>query len=67
MTNEEAKDALFRKSPVTCKGIDYRQISAIIYRLNQAGNLMITAELLDKNTWSVTFAQLKDVTLTHDQ
>lgn len=65
MTNEEAKNALINRTPVTYNGINYSCISAIIYRY-QNNNLLISAELTDKTLRSVTIAQLKDVNLTYD-
>ena len=67
MTNEEAKTALFNRTPVTYNGINYAYISAIIYRYDQYNNFVISAELTDKNKRSVTIAQLKDVIITHDK
>lgn len=61
MTNDEAKTALFKRTPVVCNGIEYLCITAITYRVNTNGELIISAELLDKNRRSVTNAQLKDV------
>jgi hypothetical protein len=65
VTNTEAKQALFDRTPITYNGIKYDHISAIIYR-HDGNNLVISAELADKNKHSVTIAQLKDVILTHD-
>lgn len=61
MTNEEAKEAMQKQTPVVCDGIEYRRISAIIYRYDHRGKLYISAELLDKRANSVTIALLKDV------
>ena len=61
MTNDEAKTALFKRTPVVCNGIEYLYISAITYRVNSYGELIISAELLDKNRRSIIVAQLKDV------
>ena len=61
MTNGEAKTALFKRTPVVCNGIEYLYISAITYRVNSNDELVISAELLDKNRRSVTNAQIKDV------
>ena len=66
MTNDQAKTALFQRTPVTYNGIDYLCISAIIYRCDENNNLIISAELTDKNKRSVTIAQLKDVISTYD-
>ena len=66
MTNDEAKTALINRTPVTYNGILYSYISAIIYRYDTSNNLIVSAELLDKNKRSVTIAQIKDV-ITHDR
>lgn len=67
MTNEEAKTALFNRTPVTFKDTEYLYISAIIYRCDENRNLSISAELMDKNKRSVTIAKLKDVTINDNQ
>ena len=67
MTNEEAKDALFHRTPVAYNGISYSYISAIIYRYDRQNNLLISAELTDKSRRSVTIAQIKDVTIDDNQ
>ena len=67
MTNDEAKKALKNRTPVVFKNIEYSFISAIIYRYDKNNNLVISAELTDKNKRSVTIAQLKDVITTYDQ
>jgi hypothetical protein len=66
MTNEEAKTALMKRTPVSYNGIPYSYISAIIYRYDRSNNLLISAELTDKSKHSVTIAQIKDV-ITDDQ
>lgn len=66
MTNEEAKTALIHRTPVTYNGINYSYISAIIYRYDKGNNLLVSAELTDKNKHSVTIAQIKDVITTYD-
>lgn len=66
MTSEEAKAALQNKAPVVCGGIEYKRLSAIIYRYNGKGQFLITAELLDKKEQSVTIAQMKDVKLKEE-
>ena len=63
MTGAEAREAMLSQSPVEYSGIQYRYISAIIYRSDKNGNLMISAELLDKNKNSVTIVRLQDVNL----
>ena len=67
MTNEEAKKALKNRTPVVFNDTEYLYISAIIYRYDKNRNLVISAELTDKNKRSVTIAQLKDVITTYDQ
>lgn len=66
MTNDQAKEALLRRYPVIYNGIEYLYISAIIYRYDKHNNLLISAELLDKNQRSVTIAQIKDVNIIYD-
>lgn len=62
MTSEEAKQCLYSRVEVVCKGIRYKCITAIVYRLDESGkHILVSAELLDKNKNSVTIAQLKDV------
>ena len=67
MTNSEAKEALKNRTPVIHNNIEYLYISAIIYRYDNNGNLLISAELADKCKHSVTIAQLKDVITTYDK
>lgn len=66
MTNEEAKTALMKRTPVIFKNIEYSYISAILYRYDKNDNLIISVELTDKNKRSVTIAQLKDVITSYD-
>ena len=61
MTSEEAKKYLYSRSEVICNGIEYKCISAIIYRIDARNNIVVSAELLDKGEHSVTIAQIKDV------
>lgn len=61
MTNEEAKQAFFDGVPVKANGVNYTCISAIIYRLDRDKNLIVSAELQDKNRNSVTIARVKDI------
>jgi hypothetical protein len=67
MTNEEAKKALFNRTPVIFKDIEYLYISAIIYRYDNNNNLLISVELTDKSKQSITIAQIKDVTTYDNQ
>lgn len=61
MTNEEIKEAFSSQSPVICGGIEYARISAIIYRHDTKGKFIISAELQDKRTNSVTIARIQDI------
>lgn len=67
MTNEEGKIALFNRTPVIFNGIEYLYISKIIYSVGENNNLLISAELLDKNKRSVIIARLKDVISNDNQ
>ena len=62
MTNEELKNALLTKCPISWNGIDYSHVSAIIYRLDDKGKIKVSAELMDKNNHSVTIADAAKVT-----
>lgn len=55
MTDDEARAAFMRKTPVAFGGIVYQRITAIIYRLGADG-LYMQIELLDKCGHSVTIA-----------
>ena len=66
MTNEEAKTALFQRTPVRYNGINYLYMSAIIYRTDPHNQLIISAEMLDKSNNSITIAPLKDVIAIYD-
>lgn len=61
MTNEEIKGAFSKQSPVICGGIEYARISAIIYRHDAKGKIIISAELKDKHGNSVTIARIQDI------
>lgn len=61
MTNDEAKEAFRNRTPVYYNGIRYLNISAIIYRYDPYGNLLVSAELLDRCGNSVVIARLKDI------
>ena len=67
MTNEEGKTALFKRTPVIFNNVEYLYITKIIYSVDENYNLLISAELLDKNKRSVTIAQLKDVISNDNQ
>lgn len=55
MKNAELKEILMSQEPVIYNGIEYKRVSAIIYR-NEGGKLYVQAELLDKNANSVSIA-----------
>ena len=61
MTNEEVKKALQERFPVKYNGIEYSCVTAIIYRYDARGKLLVSAELLDKNKNCVVIALIKDV------
>ena len=64
MTSDEAKKCLFERCAVVYGGARYERITAIMYRLDEAGkNIIVSAELLDKNRNSVVIANLKDITI----
>lgn len=67
MTAEEAKQILFSKQPVWYQGIRYDRVTAIIYTLDGRNNLIVSAELLDKNKNSVIQARMKDVKLQEEK
>lgn len=56
MTDEEAKAAFLRGSPVVCGEITYSKITALICRRNQNG-IFLQVELLDKGGNSVTITR----------
>ena len=61
MSNEEAKQAFFAGAPVIWKEIVYARISAIIYRLDRYGHLIVSAELQDKCGHSLTIARVQEL------
>lgn len=61
MTNAEVKAAFMDGCPVSYSGIEYLEISALIYRRGPDGFYM-QAELLDKNRNSVTIARPDRIT-----
>ncbi len=60
MTSEEVKDALLKKYPVRAGGIEYKCVTAVIYR-EQNGRIAVSCELLDKNKNSVTIVSLDKI------
>ena len=63
MTNEEAKNALFHRTPVMYDGCVYTHIKNIIYWLDDSNVFHISLTLADKNKNSSTQARVEDVTL----
>jgi hypothetical protein len=55
MNHAELKEALMTEEPVIYCGIEFKRVSAIIYR-NDGKKTFIQAELLDKNLNSVSIA-----------
>lgn len=60
MNNQELKEALLQRFPVVCRGVTYDRVSGIIYRAAN-GQIVVTAELMDKNGNSVTIVDPKNV------
>lgn len=67
MTNEEAKQAFLKRTPIIHNGIEYLCISAIIYKIDKNNELLISAELLDRSKRGVTIARVKDISLKNNQ
>lgn len=63
MNNEELKNALLSKCPVTYDNIQYKCISAIIYRAAANGKIIVQAELMDKHTSAITIARPDKITI----
>lgn len=65
MTNADAKNALLSGSPVEYQGIEYKCISAVIYRIKGVGKKKVivpSVELTDKTAeYSVTIAPINKV------
>lgn len=71
MTNAELKEALESRKPVVYRSLRYgetryKRVNAIRYTLDEAGNLIIQAELLDYNGGSLTIASGKEVFIDND-
>ena len=66
MTNEEAKNALLKRTPVKYNGIEYLRIIELVYWIDDNDRFHISATLLDKNRHSSVRPEIKDVTFTHD-
>ena len=68
MTSAEIKQAMVSLSPVIHRGIEYKRISAYIYRIyispsSHKYREAFQVELLDKNGQSVTIADPKEIKL----
>lgn len=66
MTNDKLKEAMLNRIPVihkfpTTGEIEYERITALIYRLDDNNNVVVSAELRSKNGCSVTIAKAEDV------
>lgn len=68
MTSEEIKKAMLSFSPVKCKGITYKRISAYIYRVVETSKpneytTILQVELLDRGGNSVTVVEADKIEL----
>lgn len=66
---EDAKTAIVNKKPVIANnlGLEYEHITGLIYRYNQdTKKWIVSAELKDKNTHSVTIARLDKISLLEE-
>ena len=63
MTNSEAKDALFNRTPVMYNGIVYSHVKQIIYWIDDNGQFRISLTLVDQNQNSRNQARVEDVSL----
>lgn len=61
MTSEELKKAFLDRVPVMCAGIEYKKISAIIYRHDRYGKVQVSAELLDRCGHSCVIVRAQDI------
>jgi len=66
VTHEEAKKAWFAKVPVVSGGIKYTKINALIYKLSDKNEIIVSAELLDKCGNSVTITKIDNVEVAND-
>lgn len=72
MTSEEIKKAMHEFSPVRSKGIEYKRITAYIYRAIETHKrgvfkIVLQCELLDYNGHSVTIVEADKVELIKDE
>ena len=61
MTGEEAKKALYNRLPIVWRECEYQRITAIIYRLDDRNNLIVSAEMRDQNNNSLTVARIEEI------
>lgn len=61
MNVNEAKEALFNHKKVKFKGIVYEKISALIFRVDEKGAIIQSAELIDKNKRTLVIALVKEI------
>lgn len=66
MTNEEAKNALLKRTPVMYNGTEYLRIIELVYWIDDNDSFHISATLLDKNRHSSVRPEIKDVISIHD-
>ena len=59
MNYQQAKEAFNTRKEITCKGIDYKSIEAIIFRRSN-GLEIVQLELADYTGKSVTIANMKE-------
>lgn len=63
MTNSEAKNALFYRTPVVHRDIVYTHVKNIIYWVDDYNNLRVSLTLEDKNKHTTIQARVEDVSL----
>jgi len=61
MTNEELKEAFKKRIPVNHRGVEYKYISAVIYRI-RSRKIVVLAELMDRCGHSVVIVDADGVT-----
>lgn len=66
MTNTELKEALLSKKPVVYHhaymgDIEYKCVNAIRYIVGASGEILVQAELLDKNGGTIVIAKAADL------
>lgn len=66
MTNEEAKQALIKRTPVKYNDTVYLRITELVYWIDESDRFHISATLLDKNRHSSVRPEIKDVIPIYD-